>query len=230
MVGYVDRRTPPGGAYTVYVTGQKWAWTFSYPEGFTSNELHVPAGRPVKLVLGSNDVIHSVFIPAFRIKMDAVPGRYTETWFQSNDLGEYPLFCAEYCGTSHSGMSARVFVQTPEQQQQWVKEQTDLSSLPPVELGARLFVNMACSSCHSLDGVKLAGPPLDGVFGSQVEHDDGSLATADENYLRESILNASARIVKGYGPAMPDFTNGPIKIKEVELVGLIEFLKSRSPQ
>ena len=231
MTGFVDRRTPPAKAYTIYVTGQKWAWTFAYPEGFASDELHAPPGEDVKLVIGSTDVLHSVYIPSFRIKMDAVPGRYTETWFNATRPGTYKMFCAEYCGTNHSLMDADVWVHSSRESfDKWIEEQTSLGDLPPVELGARLYTLKTCSSCHTLDGNKLVGPSFKDLFGSQRELEDGSTALADEAYLRESILNPMAKVAKGYTPSMPDFANGPLKVNEQELVGLIEFIKSQSEQ
>ncbi|RMH04807.1 MAG: cytochrome c oxidase subunit II [Planctomycetota bacterium] len=229
LKGYVDRRTAPPGAYTIYVTGQKWAWSFAYPEGFASNELHAPVGRPVKLVLTSNDVLHSVFIPAFRIKMDAVPGRYTETWFKADEAGRYNLFCAEYCGSQHSLMSAPVIIHRDRKTfDDWVKSQTDLSDLSPLELGQRLYTLKTCSSCHSTDGSKIVGPSFKDLYLSERELEDGSTVTADEDYLRRSILQSTAQVVKGFSPAMPDFSAGPLKVQPNELIGLITFIKAQS--
>ncbi|MBC8328187.1 MAG: cytochrome c oxidase subunit II [Planctomycetes bacterium] len=229
MTGYVDRRTAPAGAYTVYVTGQKWSWSFAYPEGFVSNELHAPVGRAVKLVIGSTDVLHSVYIPAFRVKMDAVPGRYTEAWFESNRPGTYNLFCAEYCGQQHSMMGASVVIHADRAGfDEWVKEQTDLGDLTPVELGALLYTRKGCNTCHTLDGARLVGPSFKDLYGSPREFEGGGTAIADEAYLREAIMEPTARVTKDYSPTMPDFKNGPIKIEASELVGFIEFIKSLS--
>ncbi len=229
MTGYVDRRTPPAQSYTIYVNGSKWSWTFSYPEGFVSDELHAPPNENVKLVIGSTDVLHSVYIPAFRIKMDAVPGRYTEAWFNATRPGTYNLFCAEYCGTSHSLMDADVQVHSSQASfDEWVKEQTSLGDLSPVELGEILYTRKTCSSCHTLDGSKLVGPSFQDLYGSEREQEDGQVVVADEAYLRESIMDPTAMVSKGYSPSMPDFSAGPLKIEEQELIGLIEYIKSQS--
>ncbi len=229
MTGYVDRRTAPAGAYTVYVTGQKWSWNYAYPEGFASDELHAPPNTPVKLVIGSTDVLHSVYIPAFRVKMDAVPGRYTEAWFEATRPGTYNLFCAEYCGSNHSLMSSNVVVHSDRASfDAWIKEQSSLGELTPVELGERLFTLKTCSSCHTLDGNKLVGPSFKDLYGSDREQEDGSVLFADEAYLRDSIMDPTSAVTKGYPPSMPDFSAGPLKIEENELIGLIEFIKSQS--
>lgn len=222
--GYVDLRTTPKDAMEVHVTGQKWKWLFDYKNGLTDDTLHVPVDTSVRIVISSVDVLHSLWIPNFRTKMDAVPGRFTELWFHATEVGEFPIECAEYCGTSHSDMLAKVVVHPPGGFEKWQQEQEQKTlNMPPVELGKLLYEKQGCATCHSIDGSAKIGPTLKGLFGKNELMADGSSIAADENYLRESILQPQAKIVQGYAPAMPTFQG---KLKDRELTGLIEFIKS----
>ena len=222
--GYLNLRTSPKGAMEIRATGQKWKWLFSYPGGMTDDVLHVPVGQPVRMLINSVDVLHALFIPAFRVKMDAVPGRYTELWFNATKAGEFPVFCAEYCGTSHSDMLTRVVVHPPGGYEKWLREQEEKDlNTPPVELGKKLFDKQGCSTCHSVDGTPKIGPTWKGLFGKEEPLTDGSKATVDENYLRESIVDPNAKIVQGFVPSMPTYQG---KLKDKELDGIIAYIKS----
>jgi cytochrome c oxidase subunit 2 len=218
---YVAMSHPPDDALEVAVVGQQWMWKFQYPEGQRAiNELHVPVGHPVRLTMTSQDVIHSFYVPAFRIKMDVVPGRYTTTWFEATRPGEYHLFCAEYCGTVHAGMGGRVVVLPPAQYQQWLSGGRDAD--PMARVGQRLFQELGCEACHRA-GSDSRGPSLRGVFGTPVQLQNGEVVRADETYIRESILNPRAKVVAGYPPIMPAFQG---QISEEGLLQLIAYIKS----
>ncbi len=216
-------RRPPEEAMHIYAVGKQWMWKFQHLEGQREiNELHVPMGRPVKITVTSEDVIHSLYFPAFRTKIDAIPGRYMELWFQATKAGTYHMFCAEYCGTNHSGMIGSVTVMEPAAYQSWLAGGA-VGSL--AERGAGLFRQLACDTCH-LDSGQGRGPSLKDIFGKPVELADGSTVTVNEAYLRESILNSQAKIVKGFQPLMPTFQG---LISEEGLVALIEHIRSMSP-
>lgn len=215
----------PSDAMPIYVTGKQWMWKLQHLDGQREiNELHVPVGRAVNLVMSSEDVIHSFYVPAFRVKADVLPGRYTHLWFKATQPGEYHLFCAEYCGTKHSGMIGRVVVMEPADFQAW------LSGGPPAESmtarGQRLFQSLACHTCHKADGTG-RGPVLNGIFGKPVALQTGQTALADDNYLRESILNPAAKVVAGYQPVMPVFQG---LINEDGLSQILAYIKSLGPQ
>jgi cytochrome c oxidase subunit 2 len=199
-------------------------WKLQHMEGRQEiNQLHVPIGQPVKLTLTSEDVIHSFYIPAFRIKMDALPGRYTHTWFEATKPGTYHLFCAEYCGSQHSGMIGSVVVMEPAEYQAWLSEgMEEAATTSPVSAGEALFQGMGCASCHRQVTGAL-GPALAGLLGKSVELEDGSEIVADENYLRESILNPRAKIVAGFKPVMPTFQG---LVSEQQLMQLVQYIKS----
>lgn len=220
--GYVDLRSSPQGALEIRATGQKWKWLFEYPHG-VDDVLHVPVNQPVRIIINSVDVLHSLYIPNFRTKMDAVPGRYTELWFNATEPGEFPIFCAEYCGTSHSDMITRVVVHEPGGYEKWVEEvKKKIEELPPVELGKLMVEQNGCTTCHSTDGTPRVGPTWKGLFGSERNTNAGSV-TADENYIRESILDPQAKIVSGFAPAMPTY-KGKLSDKKVD--GIIAYLKT----
>jgi len=224
FAGYMEMRTPPANAYEIRVTGQKWKWFFTYPTGYVDENLHVPVDRPIRLVMTSRDVIHSLYIPAFRLKMDLVPGRYTSTWFQAIQPGEYDLLCAEYCGDNHSSMLAKVIVHRPGEFEKWLEEASNfIKNLSPVEAGQILYQRQGCAQCHSIDGSAKVGPTFLGLFESQVKLADGSTVTADENYLRESILVPDAKVVAGFRPQMPPYQG---LLDEDKIAALIEFIKS----
>jgi cytochrome c oxidase subunit II len=215
----------PAGAMEIYVVAKQWMWKFQHPSGQREiNELHVPAGRKVKLVMTTEDVIHSFYVPAFRFKVDAVPGRYTYAWFEATKPGRYHLFCAEYCGTSHSKMGGWVDVMGPEDYQAWLSGGSSGESL--ASLGQKLFQSLACSTCHHTDG-QGRGPALEGLFGKKAELEGGQTIQVDEAYLRESVLNPRAKIVAGYQPIMPTFQG---LISEEQLLQLVEYVKSIGPK
>ena len=221
---FVDLRTPPRAAYEVHATGQRWKWGFEYPEGLTHPELHVPLGKDVRVLIQSVDVIHSLYIPEFRVKQDAVPGRYTELWFKPTQVGTFPIYCAEYCGTSHSDMLTRVVVHTPEDFQAWVAEEIrKIEAMPLAELGELTFNQAGCSTCHSLDGSAKVGPSFKGVFGRQEKIFGQGSITVDENYIRESILEPQAKLVEGFPPAMPTFKG---QLSDRRILGLVEYIKT----
>ena len=218
---YVTLSRPPADALEILTVGKQWMWKFQHPTGQREiNELHVPLGRPVKLTMASEDVIHSFYVPAFRVKMDVVPGRYTNVWFEATKTGDFHLFCAEYCGAKHSGMIGRLIVLEPMQYQQWLSGGVTAES--PEVAGERLFVQLGCNACHRLD-LKALAPPLEGVFGTQEKLTTGETITVDEEYLRESILNPVAKIVAGYQPIMPPYVG---RVTEEGLLQLIAYIKS----
>ena len=208
---------PPSDSLDVHVIGKQWMWKIQHPSGRREiNELHVPIGQPVRLLIASQDVIHGFYIPAFRIKQDAIPGRFAVIWFQADKVGEYHLFCHEYCGTQHSKMIGRVVVMDQMKYQEWLAGTPSEAS--PAEAGAKLFNSLGCVKCH---GEK--APTMAGLYGSKQRLADGSIIEADENYLRESILDSTARVVAGYAPIMPSFRG---QISEEQLMELIAYIKS----
>jgi len=216
--------TPPANAMELFVVGKQWMWKVQHPEGVREiNEMHVPIGRPVRITLGSEDVLHDYSIPAFRVKMDAVPGKLTTLWFEATVPGRYHIFCAEYCGTKHSGMIGEVIAMQPQDYEVWLAG--GRSTGTAAQNGERLFSDLACITCHKTDSTG-RGPSLLGVFGSQVELTDGRKVTADENYLRESIMNSQAKIVKGYQGIMPAFQG---MVSEENLMQLIAYIKTLKP-
>jgi len=225
FVSYMDIRTSPPEAYEIHVIGMKWQWIFKYPNGHVeNNELHVPVDEPVRLIMTSEDVIHSLFIPRFRVKMDLVPGRYTRTWFRAIEPGEYDLWCAEYCGTQHSDMVASVIVHEPGQFEPWLEEAADfLQRMKPEEAGKELHRRRGCAQCHSTDGTALVGPSFQGIFGQTHRFSNAQPVVVDENYLRESMLEPSAKIREGYRDQMPTYAT---ILDEEEIAALIEFIKS----
>ena len=218
---FANASSPPN-AMDMYVVGKQWMWKIQYPEGQREiNELHVPVGRPVKLTLASEDVIHSFFIPAFRVKHDVVPGRYDTMWFTATKPGRYHLFCAEYCGTEHSGMVGWVTVMNETDYENWLSGGGSEGSM--AQQGEKLFQQMGCSTCHLLDQQGRC-PILRGVYGSRVQLQDGRTILADDTYIRESILNPNAKIVAGFRQdVMPSFQG---QISEEGLLQLIVFIKS----
>jgi cytochrome c oxidase subunit 2 len=215
----------PVNAMEIYVVAKQWMWKFQHPDGQREiNELHVPVGRKVKLVMTTEDVIHSFYVPAFRFKADAVPGRYTYAWFEATKPGRYHLFCAEYCGTSHSSMGGWVVALEPQDYQAWLSGSGGGASL--ASLGQKLFQNLACASCHLSDG-QGRGPALEGIFGKTAQLEGGQSVPVEEAYLRESILNPRAKIVERYQPIMPTFQG---LVSEEQLLQLVEYIKSIGPK
>jgi cytochrome c oxidase subunit II len=220
-VVYFKERTPPRGATQIYVVAKQWMWKLQHEEGQREiNELHVPVGRDVEMIMTSQDVIHSFYVPAFRIKQDVLPGRYTTLWFHATRSGTYHLFCAEYCGTQHSGMIGQVVVLEPAQYEAWLSGGLASGSL--ASNGQNIFQQLACITCHRSD-TQGRGPNLVGLFGKPVQLEDGRTVIADENYIRESILNPSAKIVSGFKPIMPVFQG---LVSEEQLNALIAYIKS----
>ena len=253
--GFMDQFVPPEDAMQVNVIGRKWYWSFEYPDtGLqVSNEFHVPVNKPVKLVITSDDVIHSVFIPAFRLKKDAVPGRYNKAWFQATKTGEYDLFCTEYCGTNHSSMLAKVIVQTESEFNNWMKSQIsdpledltdeqfaqyladpdafiaanpDLGITQPLwKKGEELYKSLGCVGCHSTNGTKIVGPSFKGIWMAQRPLADGTTVLANEDYIHDSIINPLSHIAAGCDPVMPTYKG---RIKEREIAAIIEYFKTLS--
>lgn len=223
---YHDMRSMPKDALEIHVFGKQWAWEFEYKSGVkTGNMLTVPVNKDVKLIMTSKDVIHSFYIPSFRIKQDVVPGMYSALWFNANKLGEFHVFCAEFCGNQHSGMLATLKVVPQADYDKWLEEESQSGSLPLPKRGEKLFAVKACSSCHSnADASIKVGPSLFKKFGT-VEHIEGGPdVTVDENYVRESILNPNAKIVNGFPHGvMPTFQG---QLSETELNALIEYIKT----
>ncbi len=223
---YHDMRTMPKDALEIHVTGKQWAWTAEYKNGVKSTEVVVPVGRDVRIILSAEDVLHSFYVPSFRLKQDAVPGRYTNLWFHADKLGDFHVFCTEYCGTQHSGMMTTLRVVTQEDFDKWLTTESEVSTLPIAQRGAKIFQTRACASCHNVDNPAVkVGPSLQKLFGTENHEIEGGLkVTADENYIRESILNSQAKIAKGFGPrsAMPAFQG---QLSEVEVTALIEYIK-----
>jgi cytochrome c oxidase subunit 2 len=214
---------PPDDALQVYVVGKQWMWKLQHADGQREiNELHVPLGRPVQLTMTFEDVIHSFFVPAFRMKKDVVPGRYSVAWFQATKTGDYHLFCTQYCGTNHARMIGWIHVMEPIAYQNWISAGGGSESL--ASAGAKLFQQHACNSCHRPDSLA-RGPNLEGLFGKPVKLSDGRTVIADESYIRESILTPSAKIVEGFQPIMPTFQG---LIDEEGILQLVAYIKSLS--
>ena len=218
---YFRNSRPPAASTEIFVIGKQWMWHLQHPEGPREiNELHVPEGVPIKLTMISQDVIHDFYIPAFRVKKDVLPGRYSSIWFQATKTGTYHFFCAQYCGAQHAGMIGWVYVMTPTDYAQWLSGGAKGESMAGA--GQRLFGQLGCVTCHVADGTG-RGPVLQGVFGKPVKLDDGRTVIADEAYVRESILNPSAKIVAGYPNIMPTFQG---QVSEEQLLQLIAYVKS----
>jgi cytochrome c oxidase subunit 2 len=219
-VVYFEIVRPPAETLQIYSTGKRWMWRFQHINGRAEiNELHVPKGRPVKITFTSEDVLHDIYIPAFRVKADAIPGRYSEIWFEPTTTGDFHLFCAEYCGTKHSGMIGRVVVMEPSAYQAWL---SGSDGQPLAARGQQLFQQLACVTCHLNDGTG-RGPSLAGVYGSKVELANGTGVTADDGYIRESILTPQMKLVSGFQPVMPTFQG---LVNEEGVMSLIEYIKS----
>jgi cytochrome c oxidase subunit 2 len=250
---YRDMKQAPSDAYEIKVIGKQWAWTFLYDNGMASTDLVVPVNKPVKLIMTSQDVLHGFFIPNFRVKQDVVPGMYSSVWFEATVPGRHQVFCTQYCGTSHSGMLAQVIALEDKDWNGWLRgkkidlgkigkagetvaensaqtsdvtETTAAAPLQQISLadkGKAVYNKMACAQCHSTDGSVKAGPTFKGLYGSTVAITGGTTVTADDNYIRESIVDPNAKIVKGFAPQMPTFKG---LIKEEDMTALIAFIKS----
>jgi cytochrome c oxidase subunit 2 len=245
--GYVDLVTPPKHALEIHVTARKWSWEFTHPNGVKDSVLHVPAGRSVRMIMKSEDVIHSFFVPKFRVKQDVLPRRYTNLWFKAEDptvpadqelrnadvnpanrdlvlrQTGHRLYCAEYCGTDHSQMKTRVVVHNPGGYDNYLafkKAESDNAS--PVDRGKDVYERL-CFACHTVDGSTKVGPSFKGIWSETHNFTDGSTAEVDENYVRDSILNPQARVRQGFPPSMPSFQG---QLSDKEIMGVIEYIKS----
>jgi cytochrome c oxidase subunit 2 len=218
---FFDAYRPPAGAMEINIVGKQWMWKAQHMDGSREiNELHVPVGRPVKLTMGSEDVLHSFYIPAFRTKADVIPGRSNVLWFTATKPGKYHLFCAEYCGTKHSGMTGWIYAMEPAEFQTWLSGGPTSDS--PVAAGEKLFTDLVCISCHR-DDAQARGPQLKGLFGHTVRLQGGATVNVDEAYVRESIVNPQAKIVDGFQPIMPTFQG---MVSEEQLLQLIAYIRS----
>jgi cytochrome c oxidase subunit II len=222
---YIHMTVVPKDALEIKVTGQKWFWSFEYPEGGTTvNELVIPVGKPIKLLQSSKDVIHSLYLPEFRTKRDVLPNRYSVNWIEAVSTGEFEIFCAEYCGTKHSEMIGKVRVLSELDFNKWLETNSSTGEgMTPELYGEKLYTSKACITCHSVDGKPGTGPTWKGIYGHEVKMADGSVVLVDENYIRESILNPQARIVAGFQPVMPTY-QGILKDKEIDAV--ISYIKT----
>lgn len=222
---YVNYRTAPKDTLDIYVIGKQWMWRLQQPNGKREiNELHVPVNRNIKLILGSEDVIHDFYVPAFRVKMDVVPGRYNTLWFRPTKVGTYHFFCSQYCGTNHAAMGGWVTVMDPADYAAWLSDES--GELNPSSAGEKLFNQLACNTCHLANGTGRA-PSLNGVYGAKVLLADGTTTTADDAYIRESILQPNAKIVAGYQPVMPTFQG---LVTEEQILNLTSYIKSLQSQ
>jgi cytochrome c oxidase subunit II len=222
---YFVMASPPPETLNIYVVGKQWMWKAQHLTGQREiNQLHVPVGRPVKLIMTSEDVIHDFSIPAMRVKADVIPGRFVQIWFEPTTPGTYQIFCAEYCGTQHSRMTGQVVVMEANAYQTWLSGGTAEGSL--ASTGEKLFADLACNTCHRPDS-RGRGPVLQNLYSHPVQLLDGAVVTADENYLRESILTPAAKVTAGYQPVMPAFQG---LVSEEQLLALIEYVKSLSTQ
>lgn len=223
---FVDYRHYPNDTLDIYVVGKQWMWKAEQPNGRREiNELHVPVGRDVKLILASEDVIHDFFVPAFRVKMDVVPGHFNTMWFRPTKAGRYHFFCSQYCGTNHAVMGGWVTVMEPADYAAWLSGSTGAQE-NPASAGEKLFSEKACITCHLGNGTGRA-PSLNGLYGGTVRLADGSSVTADDTYIRESIVNPPAKIVAGYQPLMPMFQG---QLTEEQILDLIAYIKSLQSQ
>jgi cytochrome c oxidase subunit 2 len=218
---FISNSRPPEASTEIFVIGKQWMWHIQHPDGTREiNQLHVPVNKPIKLTMTSEDVIHDFFIPAFRVKKDVVPGRYTSLWFEATQTGRYHLFCAQYCGVSHALMIGSVVVMEPEEFERWLSGSQKDESMAAA--GARLYEKFACISCHGAG----KGPAFNDFYGSRVELADGSTVVVNEEYIRESILYPSLKLRAGYGPIMPTFKG---QLSEEQILQLMAYIKSLGP-
>jgi cytochrome c oxidase subunit 2 len=228
---YMDMYVAPNNAMELRVIGQKWSWSVDYPKDGINVAgegavVAVPVNQPIRLVMSSQDVIHSFFLPNMMVKQDVVPGRYSTLWFEATEVGEYPILCAEYCGDLHSRMFAKLVVMTPGDYAAWVEKQKNADQgIPLPELGEKLYTKLGCNACHSTDGSIRLAPSFKGIYGRMEELTDGSKVKVDDDYIRQSILTPQKQVAKGYPPIMPSFQG---RVSERDISGLIAFIKSLS--
>ena len=226
---YFQMYRPPKNAIEIYVVAKQWMWKIQHSTGQREiNELHVPAGRKIKLIMTSEDTIHDFFVPAFRIKADVLPGKYTTQWFEATKPGTYHLFCAEYCGMNHSGMIGSVVVMQPSEFDDWLAGNVGQQS--PAVAGEQLYQSLGCVSCHGARGEGGRGPALAGLFGKEVFLTTGQKVVADEAYIRESIENPQAKLVAGFGPIMPTFQGQVTPEQLIQIMAFIKSLQATGPQ
>lgn len=224
--GYLHMSVAPPNAYEITVNAKMWNWEFIYPNGHVDTELHVPVDMPVRLVLNSQDVIHSFYVPQFRVKKDVVPGRFNRAWFQATEQGDFDLYCAAYCGNGHSRMLAKVVVHDLDGFRKWLDNASNWEThMTPVQAGQMLFNTRGCTQCHTVDGSRLVGPTLKNLYGEQVPLSDGSTVLADDNYIRESLYDPAAKIVAGYQPQMPSYK---ASMKDRDVMAIVAYLRSLS--
>jgi cytochrome c oxidase subunit II len=222
--GYLEAEVAPGDAQEIQVTAKQWVWQFQYPDGTRAiNEVHVRLNRPVKFLASSEDVLHDFFVPDMRVKHDVLPDRYVQVWFTPTVPGKHHIECAEYCGRGHSDMAATLYVDNDVDYQKWLDTGGVDPNMPLDKLGAMLYENKGCSTCHSIDGSVGQGPSWKGVFGHQQQMSNGQTVMADENYVRESILTPSAKVVKGFDNIMPVF-QGVLRPRELD--ALVAYIKT----
>src|SRR6056297_119557 len=223
--GYMNLVTPPDDAYEIRVEGASWNWRFFYDNGAVSvNELNVPVDRPIKLIMSSTDVIHSFYVPDFRVKRDVLPNRYSSIWFEATETGQSVIFCTEYCGEQHSNMDGMVNVMSQDEFDTWLESGNAVDeSVPPAERGEALVSQNGCNACHSVDGSSGVGPSFAGLWGSERTFQNAEPVTADENYIRESILESNAKILEGYDPVMPSYQG---VINDQQIGDIIEYIKT----
>jgi cytochrome c oxidase subunit II len=228
--GFINMMVEPPNSYEVLVTGRTWAWTFTYEGQYASDDgkLHIPVNTPIRFVLSSNDVIHSLFMPTFRVKKDVVPGRYNRFWVEATQIGEYEIYCAEYCGNLHSQMLSKVVVESPEDFAKFIARIKDWTiGKTPLEAGEMMYKTRGCAQCHTVDGATLIGPTFKNMFGSQVPIVGQGTITADENYVHESILYPQAKIHQGFPmpSPMPSFLG---QLNDNDIMAIIAYMKSIS--
>jgi len=219
---YFEQVKAPENGIEIYVVGKQWMWKLQHATGQREiNELHVPVNRKIKLIMTTEDVIHDFFVPAFRTKADVIPGRYTTIWFEATKTGRFHLFCAEYCGMNHSGMTGSVIVMEQREFDDWLSGNT--GSTTPATAGQGLYQTLGCASCHGPNGEGGRGPNLIGIFGKEQQIQGGQTVTVNEGYIRESITNPQAKLVQGFGPIMPTFQG---QVSEDQMLQLIAYIKS----
>ncbi|MDI6402225.1 cytochrome c oxidase subunit II [Balneolaceae bacterium ANBcel3] len=222
--GFMTLSTPPPNAYEIQVKAASWLWEFEYPNGGTTlNEVFVPVDQPVKFIMRSDDVLHSLFIPDFRVKMDILPNRYTSIWFEATETGQSILYCSEYCGSGHSAMLATVHVLSKQEFEEWLETGLEVDEdMPLADLGRQTYTAAGCNACHTLDGTDRIGPSFLNLFGSERTLTDGRTVTADEDYIRRSIIDPNAEITAGYPANMPSYAG---RLSDRQIDGLIAFIK-----
>ena len=224
FTGYLDLRTAPQGARQIRVTGRQWQWQFEYPNGYLDPELHVPVDEPVLLTMTSVDVIHSLSIPTMGVRMDVVPGRYSQAWFRAREAGSYDLVCSEYCGQSHADMATHLIVHPPGEYETWLHQASEKTQhMSPVDRGKMLYNQNSCWQCHTTDGKPGNGPTFQGIYGRPVQLQDGASVMVDDNYIRQHVFEPGTQVVKGY-PVLMQSYKGTLSDKDV--TALIEFIKS----